>query len=124
MLRAVDPDRVVEYIPKSQRKLKKGEKPTTFLVQFPDVTTSKAVGDNTLNMITQDDGTQITQFTTGTSNVILLMNCLKGWKNFADDKGEQVEFKDRSEDDLLRSLSRIDQSTRDELVVFLKTREE
>jgi len=124
MVIAVDTDRTYEYILKRERTLKKGDKPTIWLLKFPDLATQDLVANSSLKVVEDENGKQVTLITSGTQSTILIRNCLVGWKNFYNANGDEIPFKDKTEKELDSSIEKILAADRDEMVAFLKTGKE
>ena len=90
MIFAVCPDTTFEYVPESDRD---SENPTAFSLRTLTIRELTKIEDK-VTRVSQNENTEevtISVFT-GTQSLESLRAGLRGWKNFCDAKGNEIEF--------------------------------
>jgi len=89
-MKAIDPNRMIDYIPKEDRDKAKDEQ-TIFNVKFLTSGSNATLRDETYDVV--GTGKQRKEMLkTGTTELKSLKLGLKGWSNFVDNDGEPVPF--------------------------------
>ena len=89
-MKAIDPNRMIDYIPKEDRDKAKDEQ-TIFSVKFLTSGSNATLRDETYDVV--GTGKQRKEMLkTGTTELKSLKLGLKGWSNFVDNDGEPVPF--------------------------------
>jgi len=114
IMRAVDVNKVYDYVVKSDRKLSKGEQ-VVFQVRMLSSVDKAALDDN-IYKVSGAGNARKEQILSGTQRLTVLKKCLVGWKNFKDESGNDVAF---DKTDVVAMLDRIPLSFHQEIANFI-----
>ncbi len=116
MPKAIDPDAVFPYVLKDDRELKDGHKDKT-VFQLGTLKARKYAGlQDSAITVTGGKKDRETNCKSGTVELDVLHEGLKGWSNFNDENGDPIEFETSdSRNAMDRNLSRLRHKHREEL---------
>lgn len=117
-MRGINVRDVVEYVSLTEQHLlldkETAEEVTVFELQYPDLKTMEQVENDSVR--SESKGFKVhTVFTAGTQKKTMLKKCVRNYKNMFDHKGEPVQFKRQTDEDIEASLDIVPVEVRDEL---------
>ena len=90
---AIDPSKKYEYVPEGERDMEVPEQ-TVFFLSMPTAREAASLQDDTVESTLGDQS--VMRVKSGTSILTALKSGLKGWKNFKDCNGKDVQWRDNN----------------------------
>lgn len=120
IMKAIRSDRAYPYVPKDDKELKP-EDQTTFKIQYLDPFVAAKLGDQIFD-VKGAGSSRKERFLTGTQQLSILKQCLKGWENFVhpDSTKENPQLLEFDSNNITEMIASIPPNVRAELADFAR----